>query len=401
MRIAFVCGEYPPFPHGGIGTFTAELAEALVALGHEVRVTGLYRLDGATPEHEVVRGVSVERIALPTTGLNPILARPLLTRRLTGWALTGQVDLIEAPDFEGMLAGLPLLPVPTVARLHGSITFFAAEMGTAPSKATWALERTALNRADFIAAITKYCAGETNRHLHLHRAPDAVLPNSVAVPDTAGLPWTERAAGSVVFAGSLLPKKGVETLARAWPLVLARVPGARLSVFGRDTPDPAGSGGGPSMQARMVAALGDAAPTVTFHGHRPREEVLAGFAASRVAVFPSLSEAFGLVPFEAMSRGAATIYTQAGCGPELLKEGEDALLVDPKSAESVAAAIVQLLTDDGWAQGLAARGRAKVEKKFDRAQLVKANVAFYEDCCDRFRMRSTWTRLKRVSPFGG
>ena len=75
--------------------------------------------------------------------------------------------------------------------------------------------------------------------------------------------------------------------------------------------------------------------------------------------------------------------------------------MDPRSPESVAAAIVRLLTDDGFAQALATRGRTKVEKKFDRAQLVKANVAFYEDCCDRFRVRSTWTRLKRVSPFGG
>ncbi len=40
MKIIFVCSEYPPTIHGGIGIFVKEIAEGLVEHGHEVSVIG-------------------------------------------------------------------------------------------------------------------------------------------------------------------------------------------------------------------------------------------------------------------------------------------------------------------------------------------------------------------------
>ena len=42
MKVCFVCSEYPPSVHGGIGTYTAVLGQALRRRGHEVRVIGVY-----------------------------------------------------------------------------------------------------------------------------------------------------------------------------------------------------------------------------------------------------------------------------------------------------------------------------------------------------------------------
>jgi hypothetical protein len=42
MRVCFLCNEYPPGPHGGIGTFTQMLARALVQAGHQAWVIGRY-----------------------------------------------------------------------------------------------------------------------------------------------------------------------------------------------------------------------------------------------------------------------------------------------------------------------------------------------------------------------
>ena len=41
MRILYICDEYPPCVQGGIGTFTKDLAEALVKEGHQITIAGV------------------------------------------------------------------------------------------------------------------------------------------------------------------------------------------------------------------------------------------------------------------------------------------------------------------------------------------------------------------------
>src|SRR4051812_32289907 len=56
MKIAIVCAEYPPLPHGGIGTVYASYAPALAAAGHDVTVIGI----GPEASTRVHQGVRVE-----------------------------------------------------------------------------------------------------------------------------------------------------------------------------------------------------------------------------------------------------------------------------------------------------------------------------------------------------
>ncbi len=42
MHVAFICNEYPPGVHGGIGAVTRTYARALVEAGHRVTVIGVY-----------------------------------------------------------------------------------------------------------------------------------------------------------------------------------------------------------------------------------------------------------------------------------------------------------------------------------------------------------------------
>jgi len=62
VRIVFVCNEYPPGPHGGIGTLTRTLARGLAAAGHRVRAAGVYNAAYPAPDAEVDRGVEVLRL---------------------------------------------------------------------------------------------------------------------------------------------------------------------------------------------------------------------------------------------------------------------------------------------------------------------------------------------------
>src|SRR5947207_1564060 len=130
MKIGFVCCEYPPGPHGGIGTMTQIIGRALAERGHEVRIAGIYPRNYPAPDFEVDRGVQVWRLRGSHHRLGWIPARHRLFQRIAAWAKEGSIDVVEVPDYEGWAAGWRPLPVPVVARLHGSATYFAAELGT-------------------------------------------------------------------------------------------------------------------------------------------------------------------------------------------------------------------------------------------------------------------------------
>ncbi|HEU4628921.1 MAG TPA: glycosyltransferase family 4 protein [Gemmatimonadaceae bacterium] len=376
MRIAFVCGEYPPGPHGGIGTVTQLLARALVRRGHDVRVVGVCAPDYPAPDHEVDEGVRVWRLRERPETAGWARARVRLFRRVDDWSRAGAVEIVEVPDYAGPAAGWPRLRVPLVARAHGSVSYFAAELGRPlRSRMLW-LERASLQRADRWCAVSRYTAERTRTLFGLEGPSAAVLYNAVELPRLTGL---ARDAHRVVFAGTLTVKKGILALADAWPLVRAVSPAAELHVCGKDMPDESGR----STAALLHERLGESAG-LHIHGHLAREALLRELETARVAVFPSLAEAFAMAPLEAMACGTATVYTTRGSGAEVIDDGRTGLLVEPTHAEQLAGAILRLLTDDRLAARLGAAGREHVRARFAIDTVARENEAFYERCVTDF-----------------
>jgi len=380
MRICFVCSEYPPGPHGGLGTVAQLLGRALVRAGHEVRVIGIYD-DGATsPSVSCDEGVDVWRLREPGGRAGWLRARYRLYRMVAGWSRDRLIDLVEIPDWWGPAAGWGPLPVPVVARLNGSATFFAAELGRPIRRSVFWLERASLRRVDAWCASSAYAA-ERSRHLFdLAAPPGAILFNPVNLPP-ASRP-VPRSAHHVVFTGTLAEKKGVVSLIRGWPAVAARRPDAELHLYGKD--ERASSGG--SMLGYLESLLDPGLrPQVHFHGHVPRDLLYEALSTARVGVFPSYAEAFGIAPFEAMACGCPTIYSGRSPGPELVRDEVDGLLVDPAAPSGIADAILRLLEQDDLALRLGEAGRRCVVERFAIDALVGQNEAFFAEAAERFK----------------
>jgi glycogen synthase len=372
MKILFLCNEYPPVPHGGIGTVTRTLANGLIRRGHTVIVAGLY--EGCLQKMEMNKdeGIIIYKIKKEAGPFGFIRSSLLLYRWVKKIISQQAVDLLEAPDYLGLLAFWPRLRIPVVVRLHGSVTYFAYEMSDKLSKRIFLYELQTLKKATRLISVSKYAAEKTKRIFHLDRPIDIVY-NPVKVLQ-ASL-YSERTQQyKVVFSGTLMEKKGVFPLIAAWPDVIQKIPKARLHLYGKDSLNALGA----SIQVLMENQLSiEDKKTVMFYGHTDRDVILNELKTANAAVFPSFSETFGLGPLEAMAQGCPTIYTKKSCGPEIITDGKDGLLVDPHSPQEIASAIIRILMDQQLAGRLGAEGRKTVERRFSEERIIEENEKIY------------------------
>ena len=378
--VAFLCNEYPPDMQGGIGTFTQMTARTLVKLGWSVRVLGYASRSYDGPQVQDDQGVEVHRLRRPSPDFLDLRALGLLYRTVRRWAAAGEIDLVELPDAEGWAALWPRLPIPVVSRVHGSSTYFALELGRLPHRGNYWRERLSLRRSDFWTGVSEYSVRKTQSIFKL-RAPGPISYCPVTLPEAVD-PLT-RSRTTVVYTGTLTPKKGIQQLIKAWPDVVHRIPDARLHVYGKDTKSTR-----PSMTEAMTAALDpEIRHTVEFLGHRNRAEVLGALRSAAVAVFPSYAEAFAFAPIEAMACGCPTIYSTRTSGPELITHGRDGLLVDPDRPRDLADGIVTVLAEHAPAIRMGDRARERVASNFTVDRLVPLIAVYYRDCIRDFERR--------------
>lgn len=397
MNILYLCDEYPPGPHGGIGTYVQLIARQMVKLGHKVTVAGLYsRGYGGGDEFED-EGVKVFRYRLGIDGklfekpqslsvraINRVLLDAGITQRDIKKSLaiyqekleyiitSGQIDIIEMPDYNDYIRfcrsylPFPELSVPVVVKLNGSITYFNEEAGKPVASHILKMEQHILNSAAAVSSASAYTAGKSAAYLSCNKFIK-VLYNGIdtnittrksAVPD----------AKQAVFTGSLVQKKGVFQLAKAWNIVVKEIPDARLLILGKG---PAG---------KVVVFLHDyAKSSVTFKGHVNKDELYTCLTHSAVAVFPSYAEAFALAPLEAMACGTAVINSNRTSGPELIDDGVNGLLINPDNVEQLALAIITLLNQPETRQQLALAGNEKVKQCFDIDIVARQTLQFYQE----------------------
>lgn len=164
--------------------------------------------------------------------------------------------------------------------------------------------------------------------------PNIVDPDALGTT-LPGEPPPEHDPLLVVIVGRLEALKRLDDALRAFALVVAQVPGARLEVHGL----------GPDLQRllalRSKLGLDD---VVSFPGFTDRPgRVLAGAALS---VLTSAREAFGLSVAESLAVGTPVVCYDIDYGPgELVVDGVNGRLVADGSVEGLAATIVELLTD--------------------------------------------------------
>lgn len=103
---------------------------------------------------------------------------------------------------------------------------------------------------------------------------------------------------------------------------------------------------------------------VTFLGILSEEELNYYYSTSKVVVFPSLNEPFGIVPIEAMASGIPVIAFESGGVVDSIIDGVTGYLVDPTNTDSLIMKINDLVTNSDLCSQMSKNTRAHVEKNF-------------------------------------
>ena len=178
-----------------------------------------------------------------------------------------------------------------------------------------------------------------------------------------------------LFVGRNHPKKGVEILVEAAEL-LSRRSSKKFVVdlVGRGF-DKLGSTATDLVDLGKINVIGEIFSQEEDENH-PSKELISCYLKADVFVLPSYVESFGVVLIEAMAAGLPVITTNSDGCRDVIRGGEDGIMIPPGDPEALAVAMEKFLTDPVTRQLFAEKSINRVQD-FDLATVAADYVSLY------------------------
>jgi len=282
---------------------------------------------------------------------------------------SGGYDLIHAhtavPDGDAARRISRECGIPYVCTVHGYDSVWVRQPG--------AVQAAIL--AAFREAARVVCVSERIRTglLKYDPRPDrfTVIHHGVDVSRTGGDTAQRREAGTrpILTVGRLVPQKGFAELIRAISLVRKQIADVRLAIVGT----------GPERErlSVLIRSLG-LDGYVSLPGGMPHDRLLDLYREADVFCMISQDEGFGMVYLEAMARGVPVVGSQGEGIADIIRDGENGLLVPPRNAEAAAEALIHLLTDSDLRARIGEAGR-QTAAGLTWAKNAQEHIALYRD----------------------
>lgn len=362
MRVGVVCPYSLDVP-GGVQNHVRDLAEALIALGHEVSVLAPADDDTPVPDYVEPAGRTVP------IRYNGSIARlafgPLSAARVRRWLRDGRFDVLHIHE-----PAVPSLSLLAVWAASGPIvaTFHTAMPRSRMMSAGASILRPALEKISARIAVSE--PARTTLVQHLGGEP-VVIPNGLFVDRLAGAdprPEWRGDAGTLCFLGRLDdPRKGLGVLLKAFPTIADERPGVRLLVAGYGDIDEARS----MLPSRYHEA-------VRFLGMIDDADKARMFASSDLYIAPHLGgESFGIVLIEAMAAGTPVLASDLDAFERVVDGGRLGALFPVGDADALARSTLELLADPPRRERLR-EAAASAVRRYDWETVAEEIVAVYE-----------------------
>ncbi len=375
MRILYLADIRFPLERAN-GIQSMATCHALAARGHDV--TLVVRPDSHTPARDPFAFYGLTRIAGLRVEIAPAAGPPVARRAGYVTYAIGRAmgrtrqDLIFTRDLglASLLLRVPAaLRAPVVYEAHGIAADVAAALPglltgarvASPAKLERLARRDAQvwSAADGYVTITDGLARELNRRFG-DRPRIAVVPDGARATEETDRPdrrsATDSADGTdrlftIGYAGHLYPWKGVDLVVEA----VAALPDTQGLIVGGHEKEP------DLARVKALAEKRRCAVRVTFTGPLPPAEVAPRLLEADVLALPNPASAISstftspLKLFEYMASNRPIVASDLPALREILRDGENALLVEPGSPQALTAGIARIKNDAALGRRLAAQ----------------------------------------------
>jgi len=348
LKIVVLSSFWEPQMLGGAEKMVKEVVERLGQRHEITMVTGLF--DKTVPRHEARPAFNIVRVGIGHKQIDKVLY-PILAALKTK-SIKPQIAHAIMESYAGAALVFLKYFAPRVKRI---LTLQSGDLDDSSKQAKWYIRapwKLIHTSPDIVTAISHFLAQRAER-LGMPKERILITPNGV---DLSNCPRNlPKEKNRVIIVSRLSWEKAHKYILRAWPEVIQAVPEARFVIVG------GGDERGDIEKLIKELNIGD---SVEMTGELPNIEAIKEIAKSEVFICPSLAEGLGVVFIEAQACGTPPIGTRVGGIPDVIQDGENGLLIEPKNSEQIAEAIVKLLTDKELRESLAKKG-LETSRKFE------------------------------------
>ena len=397
MKTLFYTREFPPYVYGGAGVHVEYLATELAKLMEvEVRCFGDQNSEA---DNLAVKGFPYENEAFDSTDKKLKAVLQTLSTGLHMNAEAVDADVIHChtwySHFAGIMAklcyGIPL--VITTHSLEPLRPWKREQLGRGYDASSW-IEKTALEMADALIAVSEETKEDILKHFDVDEAKVKVIYNGINLQEYATTPHTDTLDSYgidqdkpyVLFVGRITRQKGIIHLVNAIQYIH---PETQI-VLCAGAPDTAEIG------EEMENAVNEVKKTrknvIWIDKMVTKKEVIQLYSHAGVFCCPSIYEPFGIINIEAMACHTAVVASAVGGIKEVVVDGETGILVPVEQqntapfepvnpdqfARDLAEGINKVINNPELRQSMAEKGRRRVEDYFDWTSIAKQVEALYE-----------------------
>jgi len=381
LRILQVSPFYPPHV-GGIEFHVEALSRKLVESGHEVVVytSNVPR----SRSHEVVDGVEIHRF----TSLFAPLNNPVMPGMFPKLLQRDRFDVVHAHGHFHISSSLTVFSNvfarrPIVLTSHGAILGYRGLRRAIEVVFDRTVGKWTLRSVDRVIALS---ASQAHILEGLGAKPDrvAVIPGWVEL-DQVDLRADVRIFRSkynlgdkrlVLFVGRLLPIKGLMYLIEARKHTETR---PAIVIIGGEAPGYSGTKRSLEQKVQQLGLERD----VFFLGTFAKGDLGAAYGAADLFVLPSLGEGLPLALLEAMAYGKCVLATNVPGSRDVVKDGWNGLLVEPRNPVELAQKIDYLLRDDTRRERLGKQARQDIEQNYSSDVILNKILDVYRELQER------------------
>lgn len=360
LKIGIVC-PYSWDTPGGVQNHIRDLAEFLIASGHDVSVLAPALDETQLPDYVVNAG---KPISIPYNGaVARVLFGPVAFARVRQWISQGDFDLLHLHE-----PAIPSISLLACWAADGPMvgTFHAAAKRQKIIFAIGPILEPAIEKLSARIAVSEAARLTLTDHLDT----DAVIiPNGIYTDRyTDGKPQAKWSGNTIGFIGRFEePRKGLSVLVDALPVISRFAPDVKVFVAGPGNPEEVIESIDPQLRQRFE-----------FLGKISETEKADFMSSVAVYVAPNTGgESFGIILAEALAGGACVIASDIPAFDDLLGQEEYGALFESESSTALAKVVIDLLRDEKKRKDLSRRGKERAAM-FDWTVVAQQIFSVYE-----------------------